>query len=409
MLLFFLIALIFVLHIQFLIRNLVFDTYDINFFQFTQSYMFDRTIATESLLFVSFCTLAFALGYRYTYKRRILNNLGTADHGQSLDNISKLYSIFGLSQAAANLILSAISGFQYQAIAETLESSAFIFELRIIFLICFAFIVLNIPPKTLWRDPAYRTFRIIFFIYTVSIIILQSRSRIFELFSIPLFAYLMWNGDKIKWRYISVLLLALVIPNIIVLGRLGLPGSFGDLLSGLFSVEYSVVLNNFLGGAIEGRYSVHEPLTFLKSLWLIIPSPIRNLLGIEVIKSDAYDALVRIADVRNGGYSMMAEMFQNFGWFSIPVFGGMGYAIGSLNRRAAAVGSVPIIAAAAPLIYAAFFVTLRNDFGVFLKFTVQAFVIAYLLRMTIAAQRPMPAPPTGAAGDHHAPHATSHP
>lgn len=87
-------------------------------------------------------------------------------------------------------------------------------------------------------------------------------------------------------------------------------------MSGLFSIEYSVILNNILGGAIEHRYVVQEPLTFLKSLWLIIPSPVRTLLGIEVIKSEAYDALVHIADVRNGGYSMLAEMFQNFGWWS---------------------------------------------------------------------------------------------
>ncbi|MBB4049949.1 hypothetical protein GGR45_003504 [Sphingomonas zeae] len=381
MLLFFILAMLFILHAQFLIRNIVFGTYESTFFQFTQSYLFDRHIATLSLLFTVLCAAAFTVSYRYIYGQRLQPVQLAPVTGNNIDAIMRICLFFGLTQATANFALAYISGFQYQAMAETLESSAFIFELRIIFLLCFSYLSLNVAPRTLWRGHQYRFFRLVVFVYTLSVLVVQSRSRVFELLAVPIFAYLMWSGDKVRWRYIGALLIALTVPNLIVLGRLGMPGSFGALMSGLFSIEYSVILNNILGGAIEHRYVVQEPLTFLKSLWLIIPSPVRTLLGIEVIKSEAYDALVHIADVRNGGYSMLAEMFQNFGWWSFLVFALMGWIIGWLNKRAFYVGHADIFAAMAPLIYTGFILGLRNDFGVFLKFAIQLLLIALFLRV----------------------------
>lgn len=388
MLLFLILAMFFILHAQFLLRNIFFGTYDSTFFQFTQPYLFDRHIATMSLLFVLLCAGAFQFGYKYAYKAYIQPQ----SVGQTLDDniraIVRICLFFGVTQALANFGLAAISGFSYQRIAETLEASAFVFELRIVFLLCFAYITLNVPFRILWSDHKYRLLRAVVIFYTLSLLVVQSRSRVFELAAVPIFAHLMWNGDRVRWRYVGVLVLALIAPNLIVLGRLGIPSSPGALISGLFSIEYSVLLDNFLGGAIEGRYVVQEHLTFLKSLWLVIPSPIRSLLGIEVIKSDAYIALSRIADVRNGGYSMLAEMYQNFGWYAVAVFGLMGFFLGALNRRASSVGNVPIVAATAPLIYAAFIIAFRNDFGVFLKFIVQVFLVALLLRFALRISLP---------------------
>jgi hypothetical protein len=381
MLLFFILAMLFILHAQFLVRNIVFGTYESTFFQFTQTYLFDKHIATLSFLFTVLCAASFTISYTRIYRQRLkpVSIAPMADYNIRI--IMRICLFFSLTQAAANFVLAYISDFQYQAMAETLESSAFIFELRIIFLLCFSYLTLNVAPRILWRGHQYRVFRLAVFLYTLSVLVVQSRSRVFELLAVPIFAYLMWSGDKIRWRYIGALLIALTVPNLIVLGRLGLPGSFGDLLSGLFSIEYSVILNNILGGAIEHRYVVQEPLTFLKSLWLIIPSPVRTLLGIEVIKSEAYDALVHIADVRNGGYSMLAEMFQNFGWWSFLIFALLGRIIGSLNKRAFYVGHADIFAAMAPLIYTGFVLGLRNDFGVFLKFAIQLLLIALFLRI----------------------------
>lgn len=381
MLLFFILAMLFILHAQFLIRNIVFNTYESTFFQFTQSYLFDKHIAALSLLFTVLCAASFTISYSRVYNQRFNPIFIAPVKSSSTRLIMYICLFFGITQATANFVLAYISGFQYQAMAETLESSAFIFELRIIFLLCFSYLTLNVSPYALWRGHQYRFFRFAVFVYTLSVVVVQSRSRVFELLAIPIFAYLMWSGDKVRWRYIGALLIALTVPNLIVLGRLGMPGSLGDLISGLFSIEYSVILNNILGGAIEHRYVVQEPLTFLKSLWLIIPSPMRTLLGIEVIKSEAYDALVHIADVRNGGYSMLAEMFQNFGWWSFLVFALMGWIIGSLNKRAFYVGHADIFAAMAPLIYTGFVLGLRNDFGVFLKFAIQLLMIALFLRV----------------------------
>ncbi|WP_404335687.1 hypothetical protein AB2M62_16965 [Sphingomonas sp. MMS12-HWE2-04] len=395
MLLFFILAMLFILHAQFLIRNLLFNTYEANFFQFTQSYLFDRHIAALSLLFTVLCAAAFAMSYGRAYAIRSTDADRPPVSDYSIRMIMRVGSLFAIIQIIANFTLAFYSDFQYQTMAETLESSAFVFELRAVFLLCLSFLTLNVPPKVLFTSPQFRLLQIILVAYALSIIVVQSRSRVFEFATIPVFAYLMWTQDRIRLQYIAVLLVALVAPNVIVLGRLGIPDDTELLINGLFSIEYSVTLNNFLGGAIEHRYILQESFTFLNSLWLVIPSPIRTLIGIDVVKSDAYDALVHIADVRNGGYSMLAEMFQNFDWWAIMAFALFGWIIGALNRSARRVGSVGIFSAMAPMIYVAFVVALRNDFGVLLKFIAQLMVVASFLRIFIRFTSPAAPSPSG--------------
>jgi hypothetical protein len=407
MLLFFILFMFFILHIQFLLRNVFLGTYDTTYFQFTSVYLFNHDVAVISLLFSIATACSFGASYTWTYRRPSSQPASAITDDvvmqANLASMRTIFIAFGLMQAIANVILAVTSDFNYQTMAETLESSGFIFELRIFLLVALAFIALNVRPAVFWRGEKYRMVRLVLILYGASILIVQARSRVFEFAAILVYAYLMWAGDRVRWRYLGAIALALLVPNLIVLGRLGIPDDPAVLIDGLFSFEYSITLNNFLGAAIERTYVVQDGLTFLKSLWLLIPSPIRTAMDIDVVKSDAYEALAAIAQVRNGGYSMLAEMYQNFGWFALLAFVAMGGGMGALNRRAARVGNVPIIAATAPLIYAAFVVAFRNDFGVFLKFVIQAFVVAYLLRTMLRTSVPstppeampiVPSPPT---------------
>lgn len=396
MLLFFIILMFFILHIQFLLRNVLFETYDSNYFQFNSIYLFNHDIAVTSLLFSIATTISFGLSYTLAYRKsqRSASVPVIVDQDAVRGNLVLMRTIFlcvGVMQVTANIVLAITSDFTYQIMAETLESSGFIFELRIFLLAALAFIALNVRPVIFWKGQDYRHIRLVLMLYAASILVVQARSRVFEFAAILMFAYLMWAGDRVRWRYLGVIAVALLIPNLLVLGRLGIPDDPQVLIDGLFSFEYSISLNNFLGAAIERSYIIQGGLTFLKSLWLLIPSPVRTLMGIDVIKNEAYEALSAIAEIRGGGYSMLAEMYQNFGWFSLLAFAAMGFGIGALNRRASQVGTVSIVAAVAPLIYTGFVIAFRNDFGVFLKFTVQTFIIAYILRMSMRIMtRPAP-------------------
>lgn len=383
MLLFFIFFMFFILHVQFLIRNVFFDTYSTTYFEFTINYLFDKNIAITSLTFALVTGIAFVAAYQWIYRwpgSQPAPSVTDTYLEANLKTARAIFIVFAVTQIVANFSLAVFSEFVYQAMAETLEGSGFVFELRVFLLVALSYIVLNVPLREFWTGPQYRFIRILLFLYMASILVVQARSRVFEFAGILVFAYLMWSGDKVRWRYIGAIAVALLIPNLIVLGRLGIPDDAGALIDGLLSFEYSVTLNNFLGAAIERSYATQGELTFLKSLWLLIPSPIRTLMDIEVVKSEAYEALAGIAQVRNGGYSMLAEMFQNFGWFAIIAFAAMGAGIGALNRLAARVGQVSIVAATAPLIYVGFVVAFRNDFGVFLKFVIQTFLAAVLLR-----------------------------
>ncbi len=193
----------------------------------------------------------------------------------------------------------------------------------------------------------------------------------------------MWHGDKIKISYICFVSLLLVTPNIIILGRLGIPESSEELIDGLFSIEYTVMLNKFLGAAIETGFEPTNGLSFLPQLALFIPSPIRTLLGIPTPSTEYLDELSSLAEVTGGGFSLLAQFYTDFGWFSPLIFVFLGLLIGTMNYKASKISSVSIFYACAPALFAMFLLTFRNDFGVFLKYCFQLFLVAGLLNLLI--------------------------
>ena len=144
-----------------------------------------------------------------------------------------------------------------------------------------------------------------------------------------------------------------------------------------------MILDKFLGAAIDTGYQAKEALSFLPQLGLIIPSPIRNLLEIQATNTDYIEDLSEAAEVYGGGFSLVAQMYTDFGWFSPLVFGLLGLLIGRVNYQASKVGRVKLLYATAPLLYSIFILTFRNDFGVFLKYTIQLFMMAVVLNFLL--------------------------
>jgi hypothetical protein len=240
-------------------------------------------------------------------------------------------------------------------------------------------LLLNVRLREVMTSPRFKPARVVTYLYILASLLLQARSRVFEVAAVLAFTQLMWQGDRFRFKYLAFVGLALIAPNIIVLGRLGWPDDFSTLVDGIFSFEYSVLFNNLLSAAINTGPNVNEPFTFTASLSLLLPSPIRSLLGITVVKSGYYEELAQAANIRNGGFSLLAELFTNFGWHALWVMAAMGAVTGYLNARAKRVGRANMLISMAPLFYTAFILAFRNDLGVFLKYIVQLFVIAIIM------------------------------
>lgn len=377
----------FLMHIQFLLRNLLFGVHEGNFFIFTIEYIFDRATALSSLYFSIACALAFAIGYLLLYRFGRVRRSSLLHPEKGTRYLLPLWPLIlsGIFQFFVILNILVSSGFSYHVIAIKLEGSGFLTELRLVFLLLVAHLSLNVPLGEIVKRRRYRIVRCIVLAYIVALFLLQARSRIFEILAIFGFSYLAWNNDKIKLKYFLFLGLGMIVPNLVVLARLGPMLDFETIKNGIFSFEYSILFNNMLSAAISDGPIRNDSFTFSGSLGLIIPSPIRSAFGISVEKNDFYQYLSNESNVSNGGFSLLAELFANFGWGSVVVMFITGGLIGFLNSRALRVGRVSIYNSAAPLLYVAFLLSFRNDLGVLIKYSVQLFFIALIFNFLIIA------------------------
>lgn len=378
------------LHILFLIQNIFFGVDEGNFFGFTITYGFSRDIAYQSLLFSLACAISFAVGYKLLYRNHRRPGTGMETIGRTVlaRNELLVLNTVGLLMIAYMLVVIGLSNFNYTTMVAIRESSGFIFELRIIFLLLLSHVVLNHTWKQLWTLRKLKVARRVVLLYFICLLLFQARSAVFELVAIIAYSYLVRSGDKVKLKYLVILIATMIVPNIIILGRLGVPKDPHELINGLFSSEYAIIFNNFLSAAIASGSQVLHGLSFLASLQLLIPSPVRDALGMAVVKSDYYTDLAAAANVGGGGFSLLAEMYSNFGWFSLGVFGLLGTFVGHWNSRATRAGVISIKYSAAPLLYIAVALSFRNDFGVFLKYSIQLLVVSWFLGLLLPQKKP---------------------
>lgn len=384
MLLFFVLFIFFILHVQFLLRNIFLGVDELNFFHFTMNYGFTREVAIESLLFSLSCAIAFAVGYILFYrKRKVFSGIRVEAYSKVPHRELLMLNTMGIMMITYLLVVMTSANFDYTAMVQIRETSGFIFELRMIFLLLLSHVLLNVPFKHLLMLRQFKPSIVIIFIYFICVLLFQARSAAFELGAVIAVSQLMWMGDKIKLKYIVFVFCVMLVPNLIVMGRLGVPGNFSELMSGLFSFEYSIVVNKFLSAAIDSGVETVQGISFVPSLQLLIPSPLRDLFGISVEKSGYYADIADAIDFHSGGFSLLAEMLSNFGWYAPLFFGAIAILLGRMFSRAARVGNVDLISATAPLLYVAFVLAFRNDFGVFLKYVVQLFLIAFIFNFAL--------------------------
>jgi len=383
-LLFFVLFIFFIFHVQFLLKNVFLGVDEAQFFAFVMRYPFSHQVAVQSLWFVLACAGVFWLGYKIAY-RSVGHPIKCKEYFEfkKWRNELHLLNFMGIVMISYMGVVGGVTGFSYGPMTQLRESYGFIFELRMIYLLLLAHLLFNIPWRQFMARPELKFTRIVLAMYFVGSLSFQARSAIFELGVCILIPLLMWTGDKVKVKYVLIVFGLLIVPNIIVLGRMGVPDDPYELVDGLFSIEYTMILDKFLGAAIDTGYQAKEALSFLPQLGLIIPSPIRNLLEIQATNTDYIEDLSEAAEVYGGGFSLVAQMYTDFGWFSPLVFGLLGLLIGRVNYQASKVGRVKLLYATAPLLYSIFILTFRNDFGVFLKYTIQLFMMAVVLNFLL--------------------------
>jgi hypothetical protein len=386
MLLFVIIFIIFIINIQFLIKNIFFGVDSVNFFMFTNTYPFSKDIAEGTLLFVILCTVGFCVGY-YLAKISVFKNKKNLSVPRAISEINlpltvKLFTFFILVQIIIGIYVLFISNMNYAAINEAKRSMNFLFELRMLPMLLLSYVCMNVHPKEWMQRKVLRPIRFLLPIYLMLTVMLQARSVTFELVSVLIICWLLWYGNKVRIKYIVVLCLALLAPNLLVLFRFVGADllNINYVLDNLFSLEYSIIFVNIVSAAMVYNSGPLWGASFIPNLFLIVPSPVREFLGWGSKYTEVNSIIAQDAGVYGGGFSLFAEMYINFNWWSILGFILLGLFIGKIIKTAMKkIGRSSIINAAAPLIYISFLLLLRNDLGVFIKYVVQVFLICLIL------------------------------
>jgi len=389
MLLLFIIFVFYMMHIHFLLRNIFGDVSGGHFFNLYVPYTFSRDVALETLVFSVSCAVAFVIGYIFSNcaldKRSAKSGMKLISE-KYLNESIRYVNIFLALQIGLGLYAICVAGLNYSAIHHLKLSMTFVFESRMVTLLLVSFVYLNTPPQEWLKEKRLRLTAILLALYFIISVLSQSRSVVFECAAVIGFCWLMWHGNKVKIRYLVILLFAILVPNLIVLPRFGGALDRQTKIAGIFSFEYTVLMNNTVSSAIANN---HPPLLvdfFISIPSLLIPSPLRNVLGTGItggVAPDYFEFIVEDARISGGGFSLLAEMYMNLGWWGILMFVFLGFLIGKFIKGASRVGGVDLLYAAAPLMYAQFIITLRNNFTTFAKYSIQAILVAMIMKFIL--------------------------
>lgn len=377
------------MHIHFLIKYLVWGVNGANYFNIYIPYRFSRDVAFGTFYLGASSAVGFVAGYiasRCVLKHRGVNLKENIVNDKYVYKSVLYVNLFLMFQIIFGVIIISIGGLNYSALFDLKMSMSFLFELRMVALLLICFILLNKPPNEWLKDKKLRLPGIFLVIYFMIAVLLQSRSVLFECAVIILFPWLMWHGNKIKIKYIFILLCATIVPNLIALPRFSGDLNWKEIIDGVFSFEYSVSLNNIVSAAFENNRPPLLVDIFISIPLLLIPSPIRNLFGLNIppgTGGEYYSTILEDSGVLGGGFSMLAEAYINYSWWAIILFVLTGFIIGKLIKGASGVGRVNMLYATAPLIYASFIINLRNNFATFTKYSIQIVIIAIIMNYVI--------------------------
>lgn len=122
--------------------------------------------------------------------------------------------------------------------------------------------------------------------------------------------------------------------------------------------------------------------TIYEGFKLVVPSFLRTPLGIKRDETTIRE-LAEDADVFGGGFSIMAEMYINWKWASPLFFLIYGLYFGGNDNRWFNKKGLRMLDCTAPLIYAYFILSFRNDAAVFIKLLIQVTLVATFLQLAL--------------------------
>ena len=378
--LFLIVFVVFIFHVQFLCQLLWTGESSFDFFGWKSEYLYPQYVAQQALFFSLLCLLALIGGYILKRKRIRNENRLEAD---TVINVLKYISVLNcllVIQIFITLFVILKGRGNYHAMVAERENMNFFFELRVFPILLFVYVFCGIPVKE-WKNRKYRKSLFLFGIMFLLFILVQARSLVFELGCILGYYYLRKTNNRFKLKYVLYLYLISIIPNLIVLGRLSADKVNlldADTWRNIFTYEYSLIFNNILSESIVTTNEYLYGKTILSSIGLLLPSFIREPLGISVDKTLTTD-IAHDAGVFGGSFSLLAEMYLNFGWGAIIVFGILGYFLGYLDNLFFNYKQISLKASVVPLAYSYLVLAFRNDFAVCLKQLIQLFIVVYLI------------------------------
>jgi hypothetical protein len=354
---------------------------EFNFFGTITTYGYSESILIETIKYNLHCFTLFAMFIFIGSK--LAKNTRFRPQKYNNKSIILFLDMFLLVFIFVGSFAVLSNAFSYWGIIAFKEKYNFFFEMRIIPHILISHIVLSkitLSKKTL----------LLLFIYFLVIVLLQARSVVLEFVLVFFISWLFTVRDKITLKLLLSFLVLPIVPNFFVVYRYWGEFSLSEHFSNMFSFEYLLLFNNIISEAIysKDRFLLSGE-SFLSAFILVIPSPLRNVLGIDVQKHQAFTDISHAAGVFGGGFSSLAELYMNFHLWGALFFALLGLVIGYSRKliintctyiecRCTNVSS-PISCAVFILFYAQFILSFRNDLGVFIKISIQLFFVIIFL------------------------------
>lgn len=373
---------LFLLHILSYFYWLYNGSLDYVFFGSLIKYPYSDQIIKETYAFNFMIFLSYLLGIflaKFLYKKKKNKIITTSFLSLKETSFSRILLFLLYFYIIINFSTFFSSWGNYGNINKIKESYNFIFELRVLINIFFLYIILNHIKLSLHL-------KILALFYFLSICVLQARSVIFEFLFIIAIPFLITKKLNLK----IFLCITPFIPNLIVAFRFVNIYSITEIINYLFSFEYLTLFNLIVSEAILKYSDMHELLlgsSYSNSIALVIPSFIRDIFDISVASNIEIDTVRYAAGVHGGGFSLIGELFMNFGYYSVIFVFLYSIIINSFLYRIvwkySSYIKISFIECIVPLILIMTILSLRNDTSPLIKYTIQLLFISGFIMLLI--------------------------
>ncbi|MEY0908358.1 MULTISPECIES: O-antigen polymerase [unclassified Providencia] len=360
---------------------------DYTFFGSVIDYPYSNETIRNTYIFNLIIFLAYLLGWVLSKKLygSKLNQIKLKPYYRENKSFTAILKILLIVFISTNFLVFISANGNYWEINKIKESLNFIFELRVLInLLCIYLLLNKIPLSALTK--------IMLFIYFLSLCMLQARSVIFEFIFAIITPYLI--SKKINLKIFIILCITPIMPNIIVAFRFLNTYSPQEILMYFFSFEYLTLFNLIVSESILKYTEFNDFLfgeTYLTSIKLILPSFIRDIFEISVDRGSDIANVRYSSGVHGGGFSMVGELFMNFGYFSfIPVFVYsllINSSLYHISKKYLLQQKISFIECITPLILVMTILSLRNDTASLIKYIIQLIFIACSLSLLIKLSR----------------------